>query len=166
MRVSIIVAVADNGVIGRDGGLPWRLSSDLKRFKSLTMGHHLVMGRRTWESIGRALPGRTSIVLSGHSSLELPEGVLRAGSMEAALALAAGDEEVFVIGGAAVYRAALPSADRLYLTRVHATVAGDTTLELDLAGWRRIAHEEHPGGGRDEHPTTFEVWERSETAPV
>ncbi len=162
MIVSLIVAVADNGVIGRDGGLPWRLSSDLRRFKSLTMGHHLVMGRRTWESIGRPLPGRTSIVLSSRADLVLPDGVLLAGSLRAALALAAADDEVFVIGGAAVYRTALARARRLYLTRVHAEVPGDTSLFLDLGGWSLVSSEEHPADERNEHPSTFEAWQRED----
>ena len=160
MTVSIIVAVADNGVIGRDGGLPWKLSSDLRRFKAITMGHHLVMGRRTWESVGRPLPGRTTVVVSRQRDLELPLGVLRADSLEDALELAAGDEEVFVTGGAGIFAEAMEIADRLYLTRVHATVQGDTVFAPHLEGWRMVSREELPAGGRDEHPHSFEVWER------
>ncbi len=160
MRVSLIVAVAANGVIGRDGGLPWRLSTDLRRFKGLTMGHHIVMGRRTWESIGRPLPGRTTVVVTGQRDLQV-EGVLIARTPDEALALAAGDDEVFVVGGAGLYRAFIARADRIYLTRVHAEPDGDTTFpEPDWSDWRRVGAKDHPAGPRDEYPTTFEIWER------
>ncbi|HMO86745.1 MAG TPA: dihydrofolate reductase, partial [Lacipirellulaceae bacterium] len=123
MIVSLIAAVADNGVIGRDGGLPWRLSADLQRFKRLTMGHPLIMGRRTWEALGRPLPGRTSIVVTRQSPYAAPQAEVQiTGSLDDALAAAArapgGDQEAFVIGGAEIYALALPRADRLYLTRV------------------------------------------------
>ena len=120
MIVSIIAAVADNGVIGRGGGLPWHLPADLKRFKKLTTGHHMVMGRRTWDSIGRRpLPGRPTIVVSRDPAF-VAEGARVARSVEQALELAAGADEVFVAGGQAIYREALAVADRVYLTRVHA----------------------------------------------
>ncbi len=127
MKLSIIVALADNGVIGRDNQLPWRISADLKRFKALTLGHHLLMGRKTFQSIGRALPGRTTVVLS-RGTPELPPGVELAGSMAEAVELArsTGDTEAFVAGGASIYAEALSSADTLYLTRVNLAVAGDT----------------------------------------
>ncbi|MGH9465548.1 MAG: dihydrofolate reductase [Thermoanaerobaculia bacterium] len=129
MRVSIIVAVADNGVIGAGGAVPWHLRADLRRFKALTMGHHLIVGRKTWESIGRVLPGRTLLVVS-RGRPGLPPGVALAPSLDAALetARAAGETEAFVAGGAELYALALPLADRLYLTRVHATPEGDTFL--------------------------------------
>ncbi|HEV8581434.1 MAG TPA: dihydrofolate reductase [Thermoanaerobaculia bacterium] len=165
MRVSLIVAVADNGVIGRGGGLPWHLSADLQRFKRLTMGHTLIVGRRTWESIGRALPGRRMLVVSGQpAALALPPGVRGMGSLEEALAdaAAAGDEEVFVGGGAELFAAALPRADRLYLTQVHAAVAGDTRLPpLDLAGWREVERVEVPADDRNEHATTYRLLDRA-----
>ncbi|MEM9352547.1 MAG: dihydrofolate reductase [Planctomycetota bacterium] len=146
MTLSVIVAAAENGVIGREGGLPWRLSADLKRFKRITMGHPMVMGRKTWESIGRALPGRTSIVVSRQPHYDPGvEGVLTATDLDGALKLAVaapGGEEVFVIGGAQLYAAALPRADKLYLTRVHAEVAGDVFLpEVDLGAWRVVTEE-------------------------
>lgn len=150
MRVSIIAAVAANGVIGRDGELPWRLPADLRFFKRVTMGHHLVMGRKTWASIGRPLPGRTMVVLSRDASLAIP-GVRVVPSLPEALALAraAGDLEAFVIGGAAVFASALPLADRLYLTRVHAHVEGDVCIPALAehgayeAEWVEVAREEH-----------------------
>ena len=165
MRISLIVAVSSNGVIGRDGGLPWHLSSDLRRFKALTMGHHMVMGRRTWDSVGRALPGRTTIVVTRSTTLELPEGVRRAGSLGEALKLAAEDDEVFITGGAVLYREAMDLADRLYLTRVHAAVDGDTRFEPDLGGWTLLSREDVPAGDRDQYPHSFEVWERGTRPP-
>jgi dihydrofolate reductase len=126
MRLSIIAAVADNGVIGRDNALPWRLSADLRRFKVLTLGHHLLMGRKTFESIGSVLPGRTTVVIS-RGRPALPPGVLLAHSIDEAVAMAraSGDFEAFVAGGAEIYELALPVADRLYLTRVHTITDGD-----------------------------------------
>lgn len=163
MRLSLIAALAENRVIGRDGELPWRLSADLRRFKRLTMGHHLLVGRKTFESIGRPLPGRIMVVLS-RRGVELPEGVRQAGSLEAAVAIAreSGDDEAFVAGGGAVYAQALPLADRLYLTRVEASYAGDVLFPaFDETSWRLLESERHPADERNETAARFEVWERS-----
>lgn len=163
MRLSLIVAASDNGVIGRDGDLPWHLSPDLRRFKRLTMGHHLLMGRKTFESIGRPLPGRTSVVVSRQPAYAAPEGVVRAGSLEEAVSVveAAGEEEAFVIGGGDVFRQALPLAHRLYLTRVHGRVEGDTTFPgPDPREWREVEREEHPAEGDCPYPFSFLVYER------
>ena len=146
MRVVIIAAVARNGVIGVDGDLPWRISEDLARFKRLTMGNALVMGRRTFESIGHPLPGRTTIVLTrreGWSS----EGVSVAATLEEALAIAVGqDLDVYVAGGAEVYETALDLADTLELTEVDAEPEGDTWFPtVDWSHWREVARETHPG---------------------
>jgi dihydrofolate reductase len=162
MRVSLIAAVASNGVIGRAGGMPWHLPADLARFKALTMGHHLIVGRRTWESIGRSLPGRRMVVVS-RVARELPAGVALAGSLEEALAKAekAGEGEVFVGGGAQLYREALPRADRLHLTRVLAEVPGDVTFPpFDEAAWRVVDREEHPADERHAYPFVFVTLER------
>lgn len=162
MRVSLIAAVADDGVIGRDRDLPWRLPADWRRFKRLTMGHHLLMGRRTWESIARPLPGRTIVVIS-RGAPELPAGVHLAASLDDALALArrAGDDEAFIAGGAQIYRLALPLADRLYLTRVHARPEGDVFFPaLDWSRWRRRRCHHHPADERNECAHTFEIWSR------
>jgi dihydrofolate reductase len=158
--LSAIVAVARNHVIGREGGMPWRQSADLQRFKRLTMGHSLLMGRKTFASLGRALPGRTSIVLSRQPGIELPPGVVRAGDLDAALALCRDDAEPFVIGGGEIYRLAAPRIARWYVTRIDAELPGDTHWEVDLAGWRRIAAESHPADAKNEFPYAFEVWER------
>ena len=166
MRISLIVAVAENGVIGRDGALPWRLSGDLRRFKSLTMGKPVVMGRKTWESIGRPLPGRPNIVVSRNAAFKA-DGAETAGGLDAALeraralAAAAGEDELFVMGGAALYAAALDGAGRVYLTEVHAAIDGDTVFPaLDPAVWREISRERHPAGERDEHDHSFIVLDR------
>jgi dihydrofolate reductase len=156
MRVSLIAAVAENGVIGYRGALPWHLPDDLRRFKALTMGHHLIVGRRTFESIGRGLPGRRMVVLSRRRA-SLPDGVAGAVSLEEALRRAeeAGDDEVFVAGGAEVYGLALPHADRLYLTRVHAAPQGDTFFPtIDLRSWHLVESEAAPAA-------TFLVYDRS-----
>jgi dihydrofolate reductase len=134
-RISLVVAMARNGVIGRDGQLPWRMPEDLKRFRALTMGHHIVMGRRTFESVGRLLPGRTSVIVTRNLGFRVP-GAIVAHTLQEALAACAGDEEIFVIGGAEIYRAALPLADRLYLTRVEADIEGDTVFPAwDESEW-------------------------------
>jgi dihydrofolate reductase len=166
MKISIIVAVADNGVIGRDNDLPWRLSADLRRFKTLTMGHHLLLGRKTFASIGRPLPGREMIVVS-RSQPELPEGVHLAESIEAAIerARAYDEDELFVAGGASVYAALLGRCDRIYLTRVHAEVDGDVRFpDFDAKQWDEVRREEIPADEDNEHATTFSVLERASSA--
>jgi dihydrofolate reductase len=162
MTVSLIVAVSSNGVIGRDGGLPWHLSRDLKRFKELTMGHHLIIGRRTWDEVGRVLPGRTMVIVTRDPDFSA-EDVLVAHSLEEALEMARGDEAPFIGGGAEIYRLALERrlVDRLYLTRVHAHVAGDTFLpEFDRGGWLKVSEEYHNADDMNDHPVSFLVYER------
>lgn len=158
-RVTLVVAVADNGVIGRAGDLPWRLPDDLKRFKQTTLGKPVLMGRKTWDSIGRPLPGRRNIILSTRP------GFTAAGadvfpSLEAALKACAGDSEIMIIGGAEIYRAALPLATRIHLTRVHAAPEGDTVLDLPLDGWRELSREDHPADDRHAHAFAFVTLER------
>jgi dihydrofolate reductase len=162
MRVTLIAAVADNGVIGRGNDIPWRLPEDWRRFKRTTMGHHLIMGRRTWESIGTPLPGRTTVVIS-RGKPRLPEGVLLADSLETALDLArrSGDDEAFVAGGAQIYSQALPLADRLVITRVHATPEGDTLFPAwDPAEWSLAGEERYAADERHEIACTFQAFER------
>ncbi len=167
IRVSIIAAVAENGVIGRDNGLPWRLSSDLKRFKRITMSKPLVVGRKTFASIGKPLAGRTNIVVSRAAGTVI-EGTTVSPSLEAALALAReqavrdGVDEVIVGGGEEVYRAALPLADRLYITHVAATPEGDAYFPpIDPTVWRAVSREAVPAGEKDSAPTIFVVYERT-----
>jgi dihydrofolate reductase len=153
MKRSIIAAVAANRVIGAGNRIPWRLPADLKRFKQLTMGHSLIMGRKTFESIGRPLPGRTSIVVT-HQDYAAPEGVLVARSVGEALSLARGDE-VFIAGGAEIYRQTLPMSDRVYLTRLEHEFEGDTFFpETDWSGWRVAERERHEAG--EGQPFAFE----------
>lgn len=164
MRVSLIAAMAENGVIGRGDQLPWRLSADLQRFKRLTMGHTVIMGRKTWESIGRPLPGRQMVVITRQPGYQA-QGVTVAGSLPDALALArtAGDEEAFVIGGADVYRQALPFTDRIYLTLVLAEVEGDTKFpDVDWDTWARTDGESVEADADNEYPTMFYTFDRCE----
>ena len=156
--------MAENGVIGRGGQLPWHLSADLQRFKRLTMGHTIVMGRKTWESIGRPLPGRRMVVITRQSGYRV-EGVEVVGSLDEALALAraAGDDEAFIIGGAEIYRLALPRADRLYMTLVLAEVEGDTKFpDVDWETWARTETETVEADVDNEYPHLFYVFERCE----
>jgi dihydrofolate reductase len=148
VTVTIVAAVARNGVIGVGGGLPWHLPEDLRRFKELTIGHVLVMGRRTYESTGRPLPGRTTVVVTRRPDWSAgADEVIRARDVPGALALATEiDDEVFVVGGGQVYEEALPLADRLELTFVDAEPEGDTFFpELDWSQWREVAREEGDG---------------------
>ena len=138
MIVSLIVAMDEEGGIAKDGQIPWHLKADLKRFKSLTMGHHMIMGRKTCESIGRALPGRTSIVMTRSKDYQFP-GCVIVMSIESALEFAesSGEREVFVIGGGKVYAQSLRMADRIYLTRVHAVIGCDVFFpKLDMDQWK------------------------------
>ncbi len=135
MTISIIVAVAENQVIGFDNHLLWHISEDLKRFKSITLGHHVIMGRKTYESVGKPLPGRINIVVSRKENYKV-EGCLVAKSIDDALELAKEDSEVFIIGGGDIYKQALPLTEKIYFTRVHAGFPGDTFFpELNLSEW-------------------------------
>jgi len=135
MTISIIVAVAENQVIGYNNQLLWHIREDLQRFKSLTLGHHIIMGRKTYESIGRPLPGRVNIIISHQENMRV-EGCVVAKSIEEALEIAKLDSEVFIIGGGEIYRQILPIVNRIYFTRVHASYPGDTFFpELNLKDW-------------------------------
>jgi dihydrofolate reductase len=167
VRIVLVAAIADNGVIGRDNALPWRLSSDLKRFKALTIGKPVVMGRKTYLSIGKPLPERTNIVVSRDESFA-PPGVLVARSLEAALAAARDDaarrgvDEIAVIGGTDIFVQTMPLADRLEITHVHARPAGDTYFPpIDEARWRVIARSEHPAGPRDDASFSYATYQRA-----
>jgi dihydrofolate reductase len=170
--LSLIVAIAENGVIGRKGKLPWRLGSDLRRFRKLTMGHPLIMGRKTFEAIGKPLDGRDSIVVSRNNpNLALSPHVFSAASLEEALttarkqAKARGVKEAFVIGGAELFKAALPYANRIYLTRVHGLPKGDVYWEPPLSNdWIEICRKEYPASDRDEFPVTDVILERGKGA--
>jgi dihydrofolate reductase len=157
--VSLIVAVDERRGIGIDGHLAWHLSTDLKRFKSITMGHHLIMGRKTYDSIGRPLPGRTMIVVTRNPEFRA-EGCLVANSLDEALDIArqGGENEVFIIGGGEIFAQALGVADRLYLTQVHSTTKADVFFpEFDAEEWIELQSEEHGADVKNDHPTTFKV---------
>jgi dihydrofolate reductase len=161
MKVSLIVAASENNVIGVHGNLPWKLPKDWQRFKALTMGHPVIMGRKTFESIGRPLPGRRNIVLS--RSMDATEGIDVTHSVSKALELVqeSGAEEAWVIGGGEIYREALPLADCVELTRVHATVEGDVSFpELNMNEWEETFHEDHPADEKHEHAFTFLTFKR------
>jgi dihydrofolate reductase len=163
----IVAAVADNGVIGRAGALPWRLKSDLRHFRALTLGHPVVMGRKTFVSIGRPLPGRTTIVVT-HDPAFAAAGVVSAGDLGTALAVARADAlrrgagAVMLVGGGELYGAVLDRADRLELTRVHACPAGDASFPaIDPAVWREAARRAGTPGPEDEAPFTFCTYVRN-----
>ncbi len=166
MNLAILVAVSENGIIGREGKLPWHLSADLRRFRRITMEHAILMGRKTWESIGRPLPGRTSIVISRQSDYATghPE-VQVVGDLDRALAIArqadCDQDQAFVIGGAAIYKLALPRAERLYFTRVHAEVEGDVRFpEVDWSEWEVKEESHHTADEFDQFDHTFTVYQR------
>ena len=159
-RLIVVVARARNGTIGRDGDLPWRLPADLRRFKAITMGHPIVMGRRTHESIGRVLPGRENIVLTSGDGHSVAQGCLRVRSLDEALAIA-GNRDLYVVGGAGLYCEALPRASRIHLTEVHADVPGDTFFDLpDPSQWMETAREEHVADSDNPHDFAFVVLDR------
>ena len=167
MEIALIVAMAEGGVIGRDNALPWRLPGDLRRFRELTMGKPLIMGRRTWQSIGRPLPGRTSIVLTRDRRFRA-EGAAIAHDAAAALALAeaaaerGGATELMVIGGAGIYRLFLPRASRIYVTELHADFAGDTRFPpLDPGAWTEVSRQRHDAGPGEPCDYSFVVLERA-----
>jgi len=158
--ICIIVAAAHNGVIGSDNRLPWHLPDDLKRFKALSLGKPVVMGRRTFESIGRPLPGRRNIVVSRRPGLAIA-GAVVAHSLDAALAAADGAPEIVVIGGAEIFRQVLPRTDTIHLTRVHATVPGDAVFPgLDAGRWRETAVEHHAADERHAYAFDFVTLQR------
>ncbi len=158
--ISLVVAVSENGVIGSRNSLPWKLPDEIKRFRELTRGHAIIMGRKTWESIGRPLPDRRMLVVTRDPAKLAGTPVEAFASLDAALA-AAGEGEVFVIGGGEVYREALPKAERVYFTRVHATIEGDVTFpELPESQWRETFREDHAADDRNPYAFTFFTYER------
>jgi len=158
--ITLIVAVADSGVIGRDNTLPWHLPEDLKRFKRLTMGKPIVMGRRTFESIGKPLPGRENIVVTRDTNYR-HEGVTVVHDVDGALRAAGNAPEIMVIGGAELFRALLPRAARIHLTRVHGNIEGDVLWPaLDERTWRVVEREARSADEKHAYDMTFEVWEK------
>ena len=161
-RLSMVVALARNRVIGADGKIPWHLPNELQLFKSVTMGHHIIMGRKTYESIGRLLPGRTTVIVTRQKDYSI-SGAKIAHTLEQAITLCNGDSEIFVIGGGELYRAAMPMADRLYLTVVDAEPAGDTQMpEFNATEWRLQSTKQYSRDERHAHDYRFEVHDRVE----
>jgi dihydrofolate reductase len=147
MNIALIVAISEDGTIGDQGKIPWHIREDLQRFKRLTMGHPIVMGRSTHETIGKPLPGRTNIVLTRKENFTVPPGVLTFASLNAALdhCRRQNEQSVFIIGGSTVYKAALPLADKLFVTEVHRHVTGDTKFpDYDHREWKETAREDGP----------------------
>lgn len=162
MLLSLIYARSENGCIGRDGRLPWRLPDDFAHFKRTTMGRPIIMGRRTFEDHSNVLPGRTNIVVTRQADFRGPEGIVVRTSLDAALApYRRGDEEVFVIGGATLFEQAFPLAGRVYETLVHARIEGDTYLPaMDLTGWRATPLARHRADARHAHAFTITRYDR------
>lgn len=167
LRLAMMAAKAANNVIGRDNNLPWYLPNDLKYFKQVTLGKPIIMGRNTWESLKRPLPGRTNIVITRQADY-LAEGGKVVATLDEALELAEnvalidGRDEVVVIGGAQIYELALPRADRLYLTEVHAEVHGDTFFpEIEAGRWREIARDDFKAEGPNPYDYSFVVYDRA-----
>lgn len=161
MRLSLIWAMAENGVIGRDGDLPWHLPRDLAHFKRTTRGHAVLMGRRTWESLPFPLPERRNLVVSRQPGFTA-DGAEVFPSVEAAIAAIGDESRAFVIGGAEIYRQTLPLADECWVTTVHATVDGDTRFEFDRAGWTTVEIERFEADERNEYACTIERLRRAE----
>lgn len=162
MKISIIAAMSDNRVIGRDGGLPWHLPSDLKRFKFLTMGHAVIMGRKTFESVGKALPGRRCIVITKQDDYKAVD-IFVAHSLGQALSLVGKTEtEVFILGGESIYNLTLDIATHLYLTVVHATINGDTLFpKFDIDDWKVTQDEKHEADKKNQYAYSFRSYERT-----
>jgi len=167
MHLSLFIAIAENGVIGRDNAMPWRLKNDLAYLKRMTMGKPIIMGRKTWESFPkRPLPGRPNLVVTRDGAYDAPGAEVFASTKDAVargevLARELNVGEIMVLGGAQIYRALLGQATRIYLTEVHAAPDGDTRFEFDRAGWREVSRERHEAGEGDTSDYSFVVLERS-----
>jgi dihydrofolate reductase len=160
-RISLIVAMAKNGVIGADNRIPWHLPGELQIFKRVTMGHHIIMGRRTWESINRLLPGRTTVIVTRQSDYRVP-GAMVVNSLDDAIARCRGDEEIFVIGGADLFKAALPIASRLYLTTVDVEPAGDIVMPpIDWSEWCEATSESYAADERNPYAFRYAIYDRA-----
>ena len=163
MAIALVVAAARNGVIGRDGDMPWRLSSDLKRFKSITMGQPIIMGRKTWESIGRPLPGRLNIVITRQADYNA-SGASVVRSLDEAIEIgqkAAGEGDVFIVGGGEIYKEAIGLGEILHVTHVEVEVEGDAFFPpITQPEWEAVHEEAVPAGEKDDYPTRYVVYRR------
>ena len=161
--ISFIVAVTKNDVIGKDGGIPWYLPADLSHFKQTTMGHPIIMGRKTHESIGRTLPGRYNVVITRQKDYQAADGCKVVNSIEDALNLpkVKADSEVFIIGGAEIYNQAMPMADRIYLSRLHTKIGGDKFFKFDESQWRVVSREEYQSDDKNPYDYDFTILDRN-----
>ena len=161
--ISLIVAVSENNVIGKDGGIPWYLPADLTHFKQTTVGHPIIMGRKTHESIGRTLPDRYNVVITRQKNYLAADGCVIVNSIEEALNLpkVKADSEVFIIGGAEIYNQAMALADRIYLTRIHTKVEGNKFFKFDESLWREISREEYQSDDKNPRDYDFTILERN-----
>jgi dihydrofolate reductase len=160
MKLAIIVATDEQGLIGKDNDLPWKLSADLQYFRKVTMGKPIIMGRRTHESIGRPLPGRQNIIITSDKAYQA-EGCTVINSMSQAIEACENAQEVMIMGGASLYQQWLPTADKIYLTQVHALLEGDTWFpDWNKAQWHEVSKEAHPADEKNEYPYSFIVYER------
>lgn len=161
MHIAIIVATDENGVIGNKGSIPWKMPADLDYFRQKTLSHPIIMGRKTYESIGRVLPNRPNIIVSRDKDLTV-EGAEAAGTVEEAIKKAKtyGDEEIFIIGGESIYKLAMPYVDRIYLTKVHAEVEGDRYFKFDPSGWKETSRQSHPAGEQNQYAYDFLVYDK------
>ncbi len=158
--LAMIVAASENDVIGNNEDLPWKLSADLKNFKKLTMGHHIIMGRKTFDSIGRLLPGRTTVIITRQKDYKF-EGAKITHSLDAAIEICGEDSPPFVTGGAEIYRLALHYVTQLHLTRVHTNIEGDTRLpKIDWTQWQLVDSRPHGNDEKNEFDITFETYTR------
>ena len=170
LRIAAVVACTPSGVIGLDGGMPWKLSSDLQRFKAITMGGTLVMGRKTFESIGKALPGRQTIVLSRATRPDAPDApdanLHWASDKQQAIAEAERlGNPTFIVGGAEIYRTFFDTCTEIYLTEVLSSVSGDTRIEIQLENFELVELSRHPQTAKDSAPTVFQRWQRKNSVP-
>ena len=160
-KAFLIVAVSENGVIGDKNQLPWHISADLKRFRKLTTGHHLILGRKTFESINRLLPDRTMVIVTRNSEYFFA-GAKIASNLEQALLLAEEDPQPFIAGGAEIYRQSVPLVHRIHLTRVHCQIDGDTFFpEVDWADWKLVESERFDADKKNQYDYSFEVYDRA-----
>lgn len=160
MTISIIVALSENNVVGVNNQLPWKLSADLKRVRGLTMGHHIIMGRKTYESIGRPLPGRVNVVITRNTDFKA-DGCIIVGSLSEALKISKSDPEVFIFGGGEIFRDALPQVSKIYMTKVHHSLEGDTHFPtLNPQEWRELERTEFKADEKNEYDYSFLTLER------
>lgn len=155
MKLSIIVALSENNVVGINNQLPWHLSVDLKRVKALTMGHHLIMGRKTYESIGKPLPGRTNVIITRNKNYKA-EGCVVVSDLHQALETSIGDNEVFIFGGGEIFREAMPLVDKIYMTRIHLVIDGDTHFpEINPASWKETSRQDFETDEKNNYRYSF-----------